>query len=355
MLFKTSLSVAIMVAGIASGAQAVEMGELNGTSLSIGGYIKAEGRFTNADSGDSDFDGTARQSRINFSAQREVEGHKIMGFLEGDFYGGSATGSTYDWRLRHAFLKLDNLTLGQTWSGQFMAAVPYDVPHLDFFNAGKGNAGGNGGVVRPDMVMHYQMGDVRLTLQDPINTDADYPDLVINYAKRFEGGHAASIALAGRDIAKSNTTNSSEDSEFGAALIYAGKYVLGATTLHLNGYFGEGQGVYSGFGYGGAWHPVLRPAVDANASGELIKTTGVVAGVSHRFNDKLTGAMRYAQIEADETSVGAEDTLTIAHLNLVYTYLPGLDFGIEWRDQNVATHGTRPAGHQLELMAMYKF
>ncbi|MBP0048918.1 hypothetical protein H9C73_09225 [Marinobacterium sp. AK62] len=352
---KSRLAAAIIAAGAISNVHALELGEFNGTTFSVGGYVKAEGRFTNADSGDSEFDGTARQSRINFSAKRDVEGHKVMGFVEGDFYGGNATGSTYDWRLRHAYLNVDNLTLGQTWSGQFLASVPYDVPHLDFFNAGKGNTGGNGGVVRPDMVMHYQVGGVRLTLQDPINSDADYPDFVINYASKFDGGHAASIALAGRDVAKSNITNDSDDSEFGAALILAGKYSLGATTLHFNGYTGEGQGIYSGFGYGGAWHPTLRPAVDTNAEGELIKTTGVVVGVSHRFNEKLTGSLRHARIEADETPVAAEDTLQMTHANLVYTYLPGLDFGIEWRDQNITTHGTRPAGQQIELMAMYKF
>ncbi|GAA0788892.1 hypothetical protein [Marinobacterium sediminicola] len=355
MVLKSRLAVAVIAVGMASGVSALELGEFKGTTFSVGGYVKAEGRFTDADTGGTDFDGTARQSRINFSAKREVEGHQVMGFVEGDFYGGNATESTYDWRLRHAYVKVDNLTLGQTWSGQFLASVPYDVPHLDFFNAGKGNAGGNGGVVRPDMVLHYQLGNVRLTLQDPINADADYPDFVIDYARKFEGGHAISVALAGRDVARSNTTNSSEDSEFGAALIYAGKYSLGATSLHLNGYTGEGQGVYSGFGYGGAWHPTLRPAVDANADGDLIKTTGVVVGVSHTFNDKLRGALRYAQIEADETTATAEDKLEITHANLIYTYLPGLDFGIEWRDQNVATHGTRPVGQQLELMAMYKF
>ncbi len=355
MTLKNGLALAVIAAGISTSAQALDLGEFNGTQFSVGGYVKAEGRFSNPDNGDGDFDGTARQSRINFSAKRDVSGHKLMGFVEGDFYGGNATDSTYDWRLRHAFLKVDNLTVGQTWNGQFYAYVPFDVPFLDFFNAGKGNAAGNGGVVRPDLVMHYQMGDFRFTLQDPVNEDADYPDFVVNYAKRFEGGHGASIALAGRDVAKSNVTNNSEDSELGLSVIYAGKYSLGATALHLNGYVGEGQGVYSGFGYGGAWHPSLRPSVDANANGDLIKTTGVAVGISHRFSDKLTGGMRYAQIEADETSAGAEDTLEISHVNLVYNYLPGLDFGIEWRDQNVATHSTRAAGQQLEVMAMYKF
>lgn len=346
------LAIAVVSAASASGASALDLGEFNGTKFSVGGYVKAEAVFKDNDIGGSDFNGTAGQSRINFSAAKEIDGHKVSGFFEGDFHGGN--GEAEEWRLRHAFVKVDNFTIGQTWTGQFLATVPFDVPHLDFWNAGKGNAGGNGGVVRPDLVMHYQSGNVRLSLQEPINQDASYPDFVVNYAKKIEGGHAYSVALAGRDVAKSNTTNDSDDSEFGAALLFAGKYSLGATSLHLNGYTGEGQGIYSGFGYGGPWHPTLRPSVDANASGELIKTTGIVAGISHKFSKNLRGAIRYSQIKADETTA-AEDTLKLGHINLVYTYLPGLDLGIELRDQNLATHPDRIGGTQLELMAMYKF
>ncbi|WP_299199553.1 hypothetical protein [uncultured Amphritea sp.] len=40
---------------------------------------------------------------------------------------------------------------------------------------------------------------------------------------------------------------------------------------------------------------------------------------------------------------------------LMYKYAPGLDLGIEWRDQDMANHPMRPAGQQVEVMAMYKF
>ncbi|EON93184.1 hypothetical protein MARLIPOL_04090 [Marinobacter lipolyticus SM19] len=349
------LLLAFAMASASSHSLAVDLGELNGAKFNIGGYIKAEGIFSNPDEDDSKFLGSIRQSRLNFKASKDIGDHKVSGFFEGDFYGSNASGTTYDWRVRHAFLQVDDLTIGQTWSGQFLAVVPYDAPHLDFFNAGRGNAGGNGGVVRPDLVVRYNMGDFKFTMQDPINAEAGYPDFVINYAKKFEKGSAISVAVTGRDVAKSNVTNDSSDSEFGGAVLLAGKYSIGNTTLHLNGYTGEGQGVYSGFGFGGAWHPALRPAVDANADGELIKTTGLVGGISHKFMDNLRGAVRYSQIKADETTPGTEDTLELTHVNLVYTYLPGLDFGVEWRDQNVATHSTRPAGQQVELMAKYSF
>jgi|TARA_R110002050_G_scaffold245808_3_gene383425 hypothetical protein len=352
--FKTlSLAMAVTSSfGLLSQANALELGEFKGTTFSVGGYVKAEGIFNDADSGADNFEGNAHQSRINFKASKNVDGHKVTGFVEGDFYGGD---NRTDYRLRHAYVKVDNLTVGQTWTGQFLAMAPFDAQHLDFWNAARGTAAGNGGVVRPDVVLHYQMGNIRFSLQEPINEDANYPDFVINYTKRFEGGHAVSTSIAGRDIAKSNTTNNSEDSEFGAALLLAGKYNIGSTTLHASGYTGEGQGVYAGFGYAGAWHPTLRPSVDANSSGELIKTTGIVTAISHKFSKDLRGVVRYSQIEADETTTGTDDTLEMAHVNLVYSYMPGVDFGIEWRDQNFATHPTRPAGQQVELMAMYKF
>lgn len=354
-MYKKIIATVIVYIFLTSNIQAVELGEFNSTKFKVGGYVKVEGRLTDQDSGDDGFEGSARQSRINFSATREIEGHTVTGFVEGDFYGNSVTGSPYDWRLRHAFIKVDNLTMGQTWNGQFFAVIPYDVPTLDFWNAGKGTVAGNGGVVRPDLVVHYATHGLRLSLQQPVNSEADYPDFVVNYAHKFDFGLDLSVAFAGRDVAKSNATNDSDESEFGAAAIFAGKYSLGSTSFHLNGYSGEGQGIYSGFGYGGAWNPVLNPVVDADANGNLIKTTGGAVGVSHSFSEKLRGAIRYAEIKADETEPGVDDVLEMTNVNLVYTYLPDLDFGVEWRDQNFNTHPIRPSGQQVEIMAMYKF
>lgn len=334
---------------------AVEIGTFDGTSVSVGGYFKAEGDFYNPDVGDTKFEGTAGQSRLNFTAKKNVNGHRVVGFAEGDFYGGDVTDSSYDFRLRHAFIKVDNLTIGKTWSGQFLATVPFDVPFLDFFNGGKGNLGGNGGVVRPDLTVHYEQSGARLSLQSPINNEAAYPDFVLNYARTLDNGLALSIAFAGRDVAKSNSTNNSNDSEFGGSVIYASKYTYKDTGFHINGYTGKGQGIYAGFGYGGPWSPGLRPVVDVDANGELIKTSGLVAGISHKFTDSLRGAIRYAQIKADDTAPGSEDKFDIKHVNLIYTYFPELDFGIEWREQNLPSHPTRPAGQQVEVMAMYKF
>lgn len=367
MMFKKKLAVAIIAAGISSQAFAVEVGEFDGTKLSIGGYVKAEGIVDMPDDGDQDFEGSMRQTRLNFSAEKEVNGHKVKGFVEGDFWDNNMTDSdsTYALRLRHAYIAVDNLTVGQTWNGQFFSNAPFDVEMVNFWGLGTGTIAGNGAVVRPDLVAHYKLGGLRLTAQDPAWDQAAFPDLVAAYAYRT-GGHAFNLAVTGREVGTGHSpANADDDSEFGVAVSASAKLQFADTTLALSAFTGEGAAVYAGWGYGGVRGP--DQDIDVNTqTGELIETTGFSAGVTQKFMDNLRGTVRYGQVEADETTAGTEDTLEMTNVNLIYTYMPGLDVGIEWRDQNVGTRtaggpndpassSMRPAGQQVELFAMYKF
>lgn len=356
------LALAMMIAGISAQTYALDLGEINGTTFSVGGYVKAEGIFDNPDSGDNSFEGSARQSRINFSAAKAVEGHQVKAFVEGDFWDNNTTSdSTYAWRLRHATVSVDNLTVGQTWNGQFFANAPFDVEMLNFWGTGAGTIAGNGAVVRPDLVLHYTLGGLRLTLQDPVYSDADFPDIVAAYTHRTESGHAFNVAVTGREVDTTPTISGDDESDFGAALSVAGKFKFGDTALALSAFSGEGAAVNAGWGYLGATG--ASGVTEVNAAGGLVTTTGFTAGVTQNFSDKLRGTIRYGQVESDEVAGSmTEDTLKTTNVNLVYTYLPGLEFGIEWRDQNAATRpptsagsSIRPAGQQIELMAMYKF
>ena len=351
------LSLAVFLVATSASVNAVDLGEFDGTRFSIGGYVKAEGVYKIPDKDDVQFAGSARQSRLNFSALREIEGHKVKGFIETDFWDNvNVKGdSTFGLRLRHAFISVDNLTLGQTWNGQFFASAPFDAEMLDFWGPGAGTIAGNGAVVRPKLVMHYVSDGLRLTLQDPVNADASHPDMVASYTVRTDSGHGFNLAMTGRDVATLNG-----DSEFGAALSLAAKFKLGQTSLSLTGFGGEGSAVYAGWGYNG---PFGSRPMDVNAEGDLITTTGFSTGVTHKFSNKLRGTLRYGQDRAGEVAAGVADTLKVSTANLVYTYLPGLDFGLELRDQNATTlpssvfaaSAARDAGKQVEVMAMYKF
>lgn len=359
-MMKTKLALAVLAAGIASQASAVELGEFNGTTFNIGGYIEAEGLFTNPDDADNNFEGSMRQSRINFAASRMIEGHKVRGFIEGDFWDNNTSAdSTYAWRMRHTTISIDNVTVGQTWNGQFFANAPFDTETLNFWGLGIGTVAGNGAVIRPDLVVHYVDKGFRLTLQDPVYSDADYPDMVAAYTYRTAGGHAFNAAVTGRDVDTTPTVAGDNESEFGAALSLATKLKFGSTSLTLSGFTGEGAGVYAGWGYLGATGPSGITEIDGN--GDLVTLTGFSAGVGHKFSDKVRANLRYGEVTSDESAL-ADDTLKQTSVNVIYTYLPGLEFGAELRDQNQANRppvsaGTsaRPAGQQLELMAKYSF
>ncbi|MBW5801990.1 hypothetical protein [Halomonas elongata] len=351
---KNKIVLAIALSSISCNSYSLELGEFDGTKVSIGGYIKAEGIFTDPDGGDRYFDSSARQSRVNLKIDKEVKGHDVTAFVEGDFWDNAidASDTSYAMRLRHAYIKVDDLTFGQTWTGQFYANAPFDVEILDFYGTGIGTVSGSGAVVRPDLVVHYTPGGWRFSLQDPVYDDADLPDMVASYTYRTEAGHAFNAAVTGREV-----QTDIDDSEFGAAVSLAGKLNFGDTSLALSGYTGTGNNVYSGWGYNGATNPSsIAARGEVDASGDLVSTTGFSTGVSHRFSDKLRGNIRYAQVKADEVAPSVpDDTLEKINVNLIYTYLPNLDFGVEWRDRSAFTMPLRPGGQQVEVMAKYKF
>ncbi|HKM16352.1 MAG TPA: hypothetical protein VJY63_10615, partial [Marinospirillum sp.] len=160
-ILKNKLAVAFLVVGASSQVAAIEINEHNGTKFSFGGYIKAEGivnkpdQISNKpDSGDRTFESSLRQSRLNFSADTLIEAHKVKAFVEIDFWDDLDKGAdaSYAPRLRHAYLGIDNVTIGQTWSGQFFAAAPMDVEMLNMFGLGTGTLAGTGATVRPDLL-----------------------------------------------------------------------------------------------------------------------------------------------------------------------------------------------------------
>ena len=111
----------VLALAIASGlsaapaAHALDLGQYNDTNFSIGGYFKAEGIYEKVDDGDSRIFGRANQSRVNLKTVTQKEGHTIVGFVEGDFYGGTFPGENNDLRLRHAFIKVDQTTVNLDW------------------------------------------------------------------------------------------------------------------------------------------------------------------------------------------------------------------------------------------------
>jgi hypothetical protein len=356
---KKIIGLATLAMSLSSFSYSAELGVFGDTTFSVGGYIKAEGVINRPDSdaafgASNTFEGSVRQSRLNFKADREIEGHKVQGVVEGDFYGGFYSSSSADWRLRHAYISVDSFTVGQTWNGQFFAIAPFDGEMINFWGLGAGTIAGNGGKVRPDMVLHYASNGFRASFQDPIYVDADIPDMVFSYTNLFKNG-GYNIALTGREV------QNGADSDFGLGVSVAGKYVFeGGHDFRASVFTGEGMGVYSGVGVGGAYSSANVTTLDAE-NGELTSQYGFSLAYKYQFSKKLRATIRHGEVHVDDV---ADTDLKMSNINFIYSYLPQLDLGIEWRDQNIDTlngpstsafPNIRPKGQQLELMAMYRF
>jgi len=333
----------VAILASAASAQAIEIVTKGDTNLSIGGYIKAEGLFNSPDEGESEFKGNLRQSRINVKTTKTVEDKKLTGFIEGDFYGDYATGGS-NLRLRHAYVQLDDLTVGKTWNGQFLAVAPLSTEQIDFWGTGVGTISGGGSYIRPDLTLHYTHKGFRFSAQEPAYDNANLPDLVMSY-KDSLSNFDYNVALTAREV------KNGEDSDTGVGVSLAGKLKIDDDSVHASVYSGDGMGAYSAICVGG---PLGRTGgVDCDAEdGKLISQTGYSVGYKHQFTQKLRGNLRYGEVNVDDA---ADTSANVKSVNLIYEYLPDLDVGIEWREQNKTTLPWMPAGQQIEVMAKYDF
>jgi len=343
MLYIKKLSFGLAVLGACVQAQAIDLVTNGDTTLSIGGYVKAEGIFYSPDEGESEFKGSGRQSRINVKTTKNVEDKKLTGFIEGDFYGNAANGGS-DLRLRHAYVQVDDLTVGKTWNGQFLAVYPLLTDQLDFRGTGLGTISGGGADIRPDLTVHYTHKGFRFTAQDPVYDEANLPDMVASYKNNISD-LSYNVAVTAREA------KNRDDSDIGVGVSLAGKLKLGNDSLHASVYNGKGMGVYSTVCVGRALGTTGDLDCDAE-DGKLVSQTGYTVGYRHKFTEKLMSNMRYGEIMVDDE---ADTSVNVKSVNLVYEYLPDLDIGIEWRDRSDKTLSQVKKGQQVEVMAKYNF
>ena len=343
MLYIKKLSFGLAVLGACVQAQAIDLVTNGDTTLSIGGYVKAEGIFYSPDEGESEFKGSGRQSRINVKTTKNVEDKKLTGFIEGDFYGNAVNGGS-DLRLRHAYVQVDDLTVGKTWNGQFLAVYPLLTDQLDFRGTGLGTISGGGADIRPDLTVHYTHKGFRFTAQDPVYDEANLPDMVVSYKNNISD-LSYNVAVTAREA------KNGDDSDVGVGVSLAGKLKLGNDSLHASVYNGKGMGVYSTVCVGRALGTTGDLDCDAE-DGKLVSQTGYTIGYRHKFTEKLMSNMRYGEIMVDDE---ADTSVNVKSVNLVYEYLPDLDIGIEWRDRSDKTLSQVKKGQQVEVMAKYNF
>lgn len=361
------------------------------TSFVLTGFVKADALFTNTSDGEladnsvgrdyyvpgtipiggvdesTDLNAHVKQSRINFGTDTVLEGgDKLSTRFEVDFFG-SVTGdqrvsNTYAPVVRHAYVTWREWLVGQTWSN-FMdvATLPEAV---DFIGTTDGTT-----FVRQPQVRWTKGGfsmsaENRETTITPFgggaritSDDGMMPDLTARYAWKGKWGH---FALAGmlRELAHETTgAGAIDDSAWTGAISLSGKFMIGKDDIRWMALYGN-LGRYVGLNFAN------DAIIDANGDIESVDGYAGFVAYRHLWTDKLRSTITYALQEYDNDTdlTGTTNALSPNKssdsftLNLIYSPLPKLDIGAEYR---MATreleNGADGDLDRLQLTTKYSF
>ena len=286
---------------------------------------------TSADDITADFQ--ARETRINFRADTKTAGgDSVTAFIEMDFFthgdGNEVVSNSYSPRLRHAFVKYNNWTFGQTWSTfQDVAALP---EALDFVGPAESTT-----FVRQAMV-RYTTGNLELAAENPqtfvaggTRDRSTIPDLIGRYTFKMDGGGYVKVAALLRNLKIQDTGSGSQEDDTGFGVSASAKIPFGdGADFRAMVTYGDGVGRYVGLGF--------VPDGYIDASGGIATAEVVAAFVAVRLpmaNGWRSNIM-YGMTDIDydndaQAGAAANDTGSSIHINLIKNVLPKLDVGAE--------------------------
>jgi hypothetical protein len=369
----------LAVSGTATAAEA-------GTTYKFGGYAKFDAMFTDYSdgtpagdalmrqfyyapqipvgdgSGSSDMtaDFQARETRLNFRADTTTEGGStITAFVEMDFFthsdGNEVVSNSYSPRLRHAFLKFNKWTFGQTWSTfQDVGALP---EALDFVGPAESTT-----FVRQAMV-RYTTGNLELAIENPqtfvsggTRDLSTVPDLIGRYTFKMGDGGYVKVAGLVRSLKIQDTGNGSQEDATAWGVSASAKFPFGeGSDIRAMVNYGDGIGRYVGLGF------VLDGYVDGTTNQiETAESLSYFVALRHVWNSDWRSNIMYGANSIDYNdnaqAAGFSDSASSIHVNLIRTVMPKLDVGAEiiWGERELV-NGTDGDFTRFQLSAKYAF
>jgi hypothetical protein len=392
---KTAAIAEEKVTAILAAHEAAEAEKVHKHSYKFGGYVKLDTMYSDysggsvasgsigrdfyiagtvpvGTEGESYTDFHAKESRINFRSTHNLDnGAKMTTFVELDFLatndGNERVSNSYSPRLRHAFFTYNKWLFGQTWMTFFnVGALP---ENLDFVGPAESTIFGRQAMIR------YTTGNWQFAAENPETTITPYggalidpgdpddpdddklitrrivaddnqiPDLVARYNWKGDWG---SVTVAGiyRELAlnQANALNSTDDegnpilvavddSTDGWGLSLSGKFMIGEKDdFRWMASTGSGMGRYMGLNTANA------AVIDSGGNLKAIESTGVFGSYRHFWNNKwrsnLTLGYLTVDNDTDLTGTGVTTEASSVHINLIYSPVPKMDFGIEYMHAN---------------------
>lgn len=300
----------------------------------------------------------AKQTRLNLELRSPTPLGALKIYYENDFFGNN-TEPSMDYRLRHFYGQLANLTVGQTWSTFYDPDVNPDT--LDFEG--------------PGVLPVLRQPEVRYTI--PILKNAMHTALAIEQPKsdlgnlpagadgrntmpdftghwRWEGkpGHLQVGGLL-RSLSF-DSSNTSDDSELGWGVNLSG----GLKT------FGEDQ-IITSFSYGDGIGRYIQDLpsgsagiVDAAGDLHLLTAWGAMVGYRHQWSEKWRSTVSYSYVNSDsrpEQGDFAYDQTHYAQGNLIWSPTKNFYLGLEYLyGFKEAQNGSSGDDHRVQLSFQYK-
>ena len=324
LLLASSIAVA---AGAANAGYEIKLSEKD--KISFGGYIKVDARYVSGDIAYRDFwlgsalsaDAGESKSQVNLNANESRFNMKythgeVFGMIELDFInsaqGNEIISNSVAPRLRHAFVKYKNWTVGQTWSTFMNTSALAET--LDFAGAAMGEV-----FVRHTQV-RYTNGGLQLSIENPEslggdNSEDSVPDFVARYNFKGDWGNVSVAGLA-RQL---STAGGETESAFGYSV--AGRIKTAGKNDFRFQYSGGEVGRYVG----------VVSALDL--VGEKVEETDAyLVSYRHFWNEDTRSTITYGHAEADISGMESDQVSVNIIKNLTKQLSVGVEAGKITRD-----------------------
>lgn len=373
----------------AAGLSASSHADAPKVALKVGGYIKLDAMSSSYSDGDLDLpavrvgrdyylpplipvggegegrdtDFHAKSSRINFQTTSDVEGEKLVSFVEIDFLNGAEgderVSNSYQPRLRHAYFTYGKWLFGQTWSTfQNVTALPET---LDFVGPAEGTV-----FVRQAQV-RYTRDNWQFSLENPETTvtsfgtatrtvtdDGAMPDMVARYTFKGDRGNW-DVAGIVRNLAYEDVATSVDATAFGYGISVSAKLKMGERDdLRLMATTGSGLGRYI------ALNTVNGAALDAAGDLETIDATSAMVSYRHLWTDQWRSNISLGMFQADHDMQLVSNAVTkevqSLHVNLLYSPVRSVTLGVElMKAERELENGDSGSLNRLQFSAKHDF
>jgi hypothetical protein len=324
------------------------------TILTFGGRIQLDTAYSNPDvsyygknipvpaqAGEAgEFRMSARESRLWFKTRTPSDWGMIRTLIETDFKGSSGTeinSNGHGPRLRHAYMDINGLSLGQT-NSVFNAYVTLDSVLTVI----------NDTLVRQPLIRYSHSGKTwgyDLSLEQPETTlldpdgiiitpqDDRFPDIGARVRYYPAWGETAVAAVAryithNRALLSDTTQTALRDSALGWGVNASGKIKIGENDdIRFDAQYGKGIGRYL------AYNAFAAASIDTAGNISLIESYGGHLGYRHWWNEQLRSTLAAAYIGTDNPAgVPTDITKEVRSLqaNLMWTPVDHTLFSFEY-------------------------